>query len=67
MQDSGITSITVQDLLHPNEFPLVPQICHIAMLPRPGRHVDNWNVSCLQVLSGSVWFTYIPNASELLD
>lgn len=58
-QDSEIISITVQDLLHPDELPHIPKIRHLAMLPRPKYDGADWKVSCLQVQSGSMWFACI--------
>ncbi|KAG9043337.1 hypothetical protein FS837_009733, partial [Tulasnella sp. UAMH 9824] len=57
--DSSIVSITLNDYIHPDDLHPAPQIRHLVRLPGRGHHGEGRKVSCLQVHSGSAWFSYI--------
>lgn len=58
LQDSGIYAITLHDILHPGGPQSDPRIRQLATVP-PSLHPDGGTrVSCLQLHSGSAWFTY---------
>ncbi|KAG8910904.1 hypothetical protein FRC01_006060 [Tulasnella sp. 417] len=62
--DSGIVSITLKDYIHPADPRAAPQIRHLVRLPGRGHHGEGRKVSCLQLHSGSAWFSYIQDEEE---
>ncbi|KAG8910903.1 hypothetical protein FRC01_006059 [Tulasnella sp. 417] len=58
LQDSGIYAITLRDFLHPREPQIDIQVRQLATVPPALRPEPGSRVSCLQLHSGSAWFTY---------
>ncbi|KAG9018287.1 hypothetical protein FRB90_011617 [Tulasnella sp. 427] len=68
--DSWIVSVELKNRIHPEAAQTAPQIRHLVRLPGRGHLGEGRKVSCLQLHSGSAWFTYVqaedPDEEEVL-